>query len=66
MFIWKQHKMMRTANPALHGETFKVTGTGEVMTLSGTVNKTGLLRLLTGRGMFMVTTWRLGTAMLRD
>jgi len=38
--------MMRTANPALHGETFKISETdGNVMTLSGTVNKTGLLLL---------------------
>lgn len=36
--------MMRTANPALHGETFKITNTTDnVMTLSGTVNKTAIL-----------------------
>jgi uncharacterized YccA/Bax inhibitor family protein len=36
--------MMRTANPALHGKTFKIANTtGNVMTLSGTVNKTAIL-----------------------
>jgi len=36
--------MMRTANPALHGDTFNIVNTtGNVMTLSGTVNKTAIL-----------------------
>ena len=36
--------MMRTANPALHGNTFNIANTtGNVMTISGTVNKTAIL-----------------------
>lgn len=36
--------MMRTANPALHGDTFNITNTSDnVMTLSGTVYKTAIL-----------------------
>jgi len=36
--------MMRSANPALHGDTFNIVNTtGNVMTLSGTVNKTAIL-----------------------
>ena len=35
---------MRTANPALHGDTFNIVNTtGNVMTISGTVNKTAIL-----------------------
>jgi uncharacterized YccA/Bax inhibitor family protein len=42
--------LMRTSNPALNAESFKVlegTGNAETMTLSGTVNKTGILLLCT-------------------
>lgn len=41
--------MMRTANPALNDKTFQqtgVTGYADVMTLQGTVNKTGMMLLL--------------------
>src|SRR5258708_6344594 len=42
--------LMRTSNPALNAQSFQVlegTGTAETMTLSGTVNKTGILLLCT-------------------
>ncbi len=40
--------LLRTSNPALNDKIFQNTGvgTGEVMTLNGTVNKTGVLLLL--------------------
>jgi uncharacterized YccA/Bax inhibitor family protein len=42
--------LMRTSNPALNAQSFQVlegTGNSETMTLSGTVNKTGILLLCT-------------------
>ena len=40
--------LMRTSNPALSGETFRTgeVAYGEAMTVSGAVNKTGLLVIL--------------------
>lgn len=42
-------QVMRTSNPALSGDTFRTTGVstlGEGMTISGAVNKTGILLVL--------------------
>ncbi|MGA2052649.1 MAG: Bax inhibitor-1/YccA family protein [Opitutales bacterium] len=47
----------RTSNPALLGDTFDRSAMGPVMTLQGTINKTGLLLLFVIAGA--VTTWDL-------
>ena len=38
--------MMRTANPALNGNTFTVGYEDNAMTINGTVHKTGVLLML--------------------
>src|SRR5688572_29290579 len=38
--------MLRSGNPALTAKTFDVRGYGETMTLTGTVNKTGISLLI--------------------
>lgn len=52
-------QLMRTSNPALNERAFRgeQAVTGEAMTLQGTVNKTGLLLLLTAATS--IWTWRL-------
>jgi uncharacterized YccA/Bax inhibitor family protein len=47
----------RTSNPALLGDAFGRSASGPVMTLQGTINKTGLLLLMCIAGA--VTTWDL-------
>ena len=48
---------LRTSNPALLGDAFARPADGPVMTLQGTINKTGLLLLIVIAGA--VTTWDL-------
>ena len=54
-------QLMRTSNPALNDQAFRgqYAATGEVMTLEGTVNKTGLLLLCTAATA--AWTWHLFT-----
>ena len=52
--------MMRTSNPALSAEVFEVPAGGNVMTVDGTVNKTGILLFLAVVGA--TWTWRLFTS----
>src|SRR4051812_37677615 len=56
---------MRSSNPALRDDTFVGYGGGDTMTLSGTINKTGILLLLAmGSGALSWSLQRSGAGLL--